>query len=500
MASFKELGARIWASIAHIQTLRWSRRPLETQDNVLKSLIKKAKKTSFGKDHFFERVHSIQDFQKNVPIRDYEKLRNYVDRVVAGEVNVLWPGVPKYFAKTSGTTSGSKYIPISSDSVTYHIRSARNALLSHIRNTGQSQFLNGKMIFLQGSPELEKTKHGVPTGRLSGITAHFVPSYLQKNSMPSWKTNCIEDWEEKVTAIVEETHNSDMTVISGIPPWVQMYFEKLMEKTGKKSMSEVYPNFNLFITGGVAFEPYKARFKELFGKSIPIIQTYPASEGFFAYQDQIDSNDLLLLLDNGIFYEFIPTDLYFETNPPRLTIGEVELGVNYALIISTNAGLWAYSIGDTVMFTSLKPYRVRVSGRIKHFISAFGEHVIGSEVEYAMEKTISSKGGKVREFTVAPQITPPSGGLPYHEWFVALDEEPKNMESFCAELDLNMRNKNHYYDDLIVGGILQACVVRSLKNDAFIKFMKSQGKLGAQNKVPRLMNDRKIADVLFSSK
>ena len=220
MALFKELGARIWASMAHIQTLRWSRRPLETQNNVLKSLIKKAKKTSFGKDHFFERVHSIQDFQKNVPIRDYEKLRNYVDRVVAGEVNVLWPGIPKYFAKTSGTTSGSKYIPISSDSVTYHIRSARNAILSHIRNTGQSQFLNGKMIFLQGSPELEKTKHGVPTGRLSGITAHFVPSYLQKNSMPSWKTNCIEDWEEKVTAIVEETHNSDMTVISGIPPWV----------------------------------------------------------------------------------------------------------------------------------------------------------------------------------------------------------------------------------------------------------------------------------------
>ena len=499
MASFKELGARVWASIAHNQTLRWSSRPVETQNNVLKSLIKKAKNTSFGKDHLFDHIKSIQDFQNNVPIRDYEKLKIYIDRVVEGESNVLWPGVPKYFAKTSGTTSGSKYIPISSDSVIYHIRSARNAILAHICNTGRSQFLNGKMIFLQGSPELEKTKYGIPTGRLSGISADFVPIYLQKNSMPSWKTNCIDDWEEKVTAIVEETFNSDMTVISGIPPWVQMYFEKLMDKTDKKSMSEVYPNFDLFITGGVAFEPYQARFKELFGKNIPIIQTYPASEGFFAYQDQIESSDLLLLLDNGIFYEFIPTDLYFETSPPRLTIGEVKLGVNYALIISTNAGLWGYSIGDTVKFTSLKPYRIKVSGRIKHFISAFGEHVIGSEVESAMEKTVSIHGGRIREFTVAPQITPPNGGLPYHEWFVAFDEEPKNMKSFCAELDLNMRKKNNYYDDLIVGGILQACVVRCVKKDAFIRYMKSQGKLGAQNKVPRLMNDRKIANALASS-
>ena len=443
MASFKELGARVWASIAHNQTLRWSSRPVETQNNVLKSLIKKAKNTSFGKDHLFDHIKSIQDFQNNVPIRDYEKLKIYIDRVVEGESNVLWPGVPKYFAKTSGTTSGSKYIPISSDSVIYHIRSARNSILAHIRNTGRSQFLNGKMIFLQGSPELEKTKYGIPTGRLSGISADFVPIYLQKNSMPSWKTNCIDDWEEKVTAIVEETFNSDMTVISGIPPWVQMYFEKLMDKTDKKSMSEVYPNFDLFITGGVAFEPYQARFKELFGKNIPIIQTYPASEGFFAYQDQMESSDLLLLLDNGIFYEFIPTDLYFETSPPRLTIGEVKLGVNYALIISTNAGLWGYSIGDTVKFTSLKPYRIKVSGRIKHFISAVGEHVIGSEVESAMEKTVSIHGGRIREFTVAPQITPPNGGLPYHEWFVAFDEEPKNMKSFCAELDLNMRKKNN---------------------------------------------------------
>tara|TARA_B100000780_G_C21126791_1_gene457555 strand:- start:4598 stop:6094 length:1497 start_codon:yes stop_codon:yes gene_type:complete len=496
MASLKELGARIWASIAHQQTLKWSTRPVETQNKVLKLLIKKAENTAFGKDHSFKKIASTKDFQSNVPVRDYENLRPYVDRVVAGEADILWPGLPSYFAKTSGTTSGSKYIPITSDSVTYHIQSARNAVLSYIRNTGKSAFLNGKMIFLQGSPELEKTKAGTPTGRLSGITANWVPRYLQKNSMPSWKTNCIEDWEEKVSAIVDETFESDMTVISGIPPWVQMYFEKLMDKKNMKNMSEVYPNFDLFITGGVSFEPYRARFKELFGKNIPIIQTYPASEGFFAYQDCLDSNDLLLLLDNGIFYEFIPTDQYFEKDPDRLTIGEVDIGVNYALIISTNAGLWGYSIGDTVTFVSLKPYRVRVSGRIKHFISAFGEHVIGSEVEFAMEKTTSSHGGTVREFTVAPQTNPADGGLPYHEWFIAFDEEPRDMKAFCAELDSNMRAKNEYYDDLISGGILKACVVRSLSSDSFIHYMKSQGKLGAQNKVPRLMNDRKIADTL----
>ncbi|MFL2566761.1 MAG: GH3 auxin-responsive promoter family protein [Schleiferiaceae bacterium] len=499
MSSIKEISARIWASLVNHQTKKWSKKPVKSQEKIFWSLIKAGKGTAFGKDHFLASVKSIEDFQNHVPIRDYEGLRPYVDRVVQGEKNVLWPGAPKYFAKTSGTTSGSKYIPITQEMAIHQIKSARNALLTHIYNTKNTKFLKGKMIFLQGSPVLEKTKSGIPTGRLSGITAHFVPSYLQKNRMPSWETNCIEDWEEKVVSIVEETYQSDMTLISGIPPWVQMYFEKLMQKTRKKNMSDVFPNFNLFVTGGVAFEPYSARFQELFGKKIPILQTYPASEGFFAYQDQLDSSELLLLLDNGIFYEFIPTENYFDEHPPRLTIKDVELGVNYALIISTNAGLWAYSIGDTVMFVSLNPFRIKVSGRIKHFISAFGEHVIGSEVENSMEKTILNFGGRVREFTVAPEINPPGGGLPYHEWFVAFDELPEDIVSFSKDLDSNLRKKNSYYDDLIQGGVLRPCVVRPLPAEAFIKYMKAEGKLGAQNKVPRLMNDRKIADALAAA-
>ncbi len=497
MASIKEIGARIWAQIAERETQKWASKPLETQEKTFQALIERAKDTAFGRDHDFASIKTMKDFQDRVPVRDYEGLRNYVDRVVDGESDVLWPGRPLYYAKTSGTTSGAKYIPLTKESVPYHIKSARNALLTHIRNTGRSGFLNGKMIFLQGSPELEDKK-GVSLGRLSGITAHFVPSYLLKNRMPSWETNCIEDWEKKVDAITEETHQVDMTVISGIPPWVQMYFERLMAKTGKKTMAEIFPNFDLFVTGGVALEPYKARLLELFGKDVPILETYPASEGFFAYQDQSNSPDLLLLLDNAMFYEFVPADQYFEENPPRLTIGDVALGVNYALILNTNAGLWGYSIGDTVMFVSKSPYRIRVTGRIKHFISAFGEHVIGSEVEYAMDQALNQHGGLVREFTVAPNVNPQEGGLPYHEWLVEFDEAPNDIEAFMKSLDAGLRQKNSYYDDLITGAILRPCVLRSLGPESFIRYMKSEGKLGGQNKVPRLTNDRKIAEALLA--
>ncbi len=496
MATIKELGARIWATLAARETARWAAKPVETQEKVFQHLISLAKDTVFGRDHDFANIHTMKDFQARVPVRDYEELRPYMDRVVAGESDVLWPGTPAYFAKTSGTTSGAKYIPLTKESVPTQIKSARNALFAHILNTGHTSFLNGKMIFLQGSPELEN-KNGIPTGRLSGITAHFVPAYLLQNRMPSWEVNCIEDWERKVDAIVEETHSVNMTVISGIPPWVQMYFERLMAKTDKANMSEVYPNFELFVTGGVSFEPYKARFAELFGRDIPILETYPASEGFFAYQDQKDSKDLLLLLNNAMFYEFIPADQFYEESPPRLTIGEVEMGVNYALILNTNAGLWGYSIGDTIEFVSTSPYRIRVTGRIKHFISAFGEHVIGSEVEYAMEAAVLAHGGQVREFTVAPQVTPSDGSLPFHEWLVEFDVAPASLQGFSEVLDSTMRTKNVYYDDLIDGGILRPCVLRNLPPESFIRYMKSQGKLGGQNKVPRLTNDRKIAEVLM---
>jgi len=493
--SIKSIAAKIFAKSIHNKTQKWASNPVETQQKVFNDLIRQAKETQFGKDHKFNEIKTFEDFANQVPIRDYEELKPYVDRVVKGEENILWKGKPLYFAKTSGTTSGAKYIPLTKESMPFHIQAARNAILSYIHETGKADFVDGKMIFLQGSPILEE-KNGIKLGRLSGIVAHFVPKYLQKNRMPSWETNCIEDWETKVDAIVEETFNEDMAVISGIPSWVQMYFEKLQQKA-QKPVGELFKNFNLFIYGGVNYEPYRAKFENLIGRKVDSIELFPASEGFFAYQDSQKNKGMLLLLNSGIFYEFVKTDEFFTEKPKRYTIGEVELNTNYVLILSTNAGLWAYNIGDTIQFTSLKPYRVIVSGRIKHYISAFGEHVIGKEVEHALQEAMESTDIRVNEFTVAPQIAP-KYGLPYHEWFIEFDseisEEPNNLEEFALKIDNAMRKQNVYYDDLIVGKVLRTLVITKVPKNGFQEYMKSIGKLGGQNKLPRLSNDRKIAD------
>jgi hypothetical protein len=491
--SIKSIAAKLFAQKIYTKTQAWATNPVATQNKVLQELIKQAKGTQFGIDHDFKSIKSKEDFAKKVPIRDYEALKPYVDRVVKGEENILWKGKPLYFAKTSGTTSGAKYIPLTKESMPYHIEAARNAILHYIHESGNANFIDGKMIFLQGSPILEE-KYGIKLGRLSGIVAHFVPKYLQKNRMPSWETNCIEDWETKVNAIVNETINEDMTVISGIPSWVQMYFEKLQQKGGKP-VGEIFKNFNLFIYGGVNYEPYRAKFENLIGRKVDSIELFPASEGFFAYQDSQKEKGMLLLLNSGIFYEFIKSEDFYTENPRRYTIGEVELGVNYVLIISTNAGLWGYNIGDTVQFTSLKPYRVIVSGRIKHYISAFGEHVIGKEVECALQEAMAGTNVRVNEFTVAPQITP-SEGLPYHEWFIEFENEPENSDTFAEALDNAMRKQNMYYDDLIVGHVLKKLVITKVSKNGFQDYMKSIGKLGGQNKIPRLANDRNIVAVL----
>lgn len=493
--SLKSVSAKIFSKIVVLRIQKWAKNPIETQQKIFRQLISEAKNTAFGKDHDFESITSFEDFANQVPVRDYEELKLYVDRVVSGEENVLWPGKPLYFAKTSGTTSGAKYIPLTKESMPYHIEAARNAILCYINETGKADFVDGKMIFLQGSPEMQE-KNGIKLGRLSGIVAHYVPAYLQKNRLPSLETNCIEDWETKVDAIVEETKNEDMTVISGIPSWVQMYFEKLQKNTGKK-VGDLFKNFNLFIYGGVNFEPYRAKFENLIGRRVDSIELFPASEGFFAFQDSQKGKGMLLLLNSGIFYEFIEASTFFDENPKRLTIGEVKTGVNYVMIISTNAGLWAYNLGDTVQFTSTNPYRVLVSGRIKHFISAFGEHVIGKEVEEAMNKAMAKFNFAITEFSVAPQITPSEGELPYHEWLVEFDTPPENLQQVAKFLDAEIQQQNSYYFDLIEGKVLQALKIESLKKNSFHEFMKSEGKLGGQNKVPRLSNDRKIADALL---
>jgi hypothetical protein len=493
MFSLKSALAKPFAKRVFKSIQKWSNNPIETQEKVFQDLIVSASGTLFGRDHDFISINSYQDFVKRVPIRDYEALKPYVERVVAGEHDILWKGKPVYFAKTSGTTSGSKYIPITKESMPSHVEAARNAILMYIHETGNTKFVNGKMIFLQGSPILRE-QNGVQLGRLSGIVAHYVPKYLQKNRLPSWQTNCIDDWETKVDAIVDETLPEDMTVISGIPSWVQMYFEKLQEKTGKK-VGDIFKNFNLFIFGGVNYEPYRAKFENLIGRKVDSIELYPSSEGFFAFQDKQNEKGMLLQLKSGIFYEFIKADEFFNEKPKRITLKDVEIGVNYVIIISSNAGLWAYNIGDTVQFTSTKPYKVIVSGRIKHFISAFGEHVIGKEVEQAMQEATANSDVQVSEFTVAPEINP-SNGLPYHEWFVEFEKEPENLEALAQKIDQSLQQQNSYYFDLIAGKVLQPLKITAVAKDGFQNYMKSIGKLGGQNKIPRLSNDRKIVDLL----
>lgn len=490
---FKKNAALIWAK-KHVQKAEDFKKNAEkNQEDLLLSLVKTAQKTLFGREHDFENIHSVKEFQDRVPVADYEDLKPYIERVKKGQSNILWTETPEYFAKTSGTTSGSKYIPISKEGMPFQIAGAQSALFHYISKKNNADFVNGKMIFLQGSPELEEV-FGIKTGRLSGIVAHHIPNYLQKNRLPSWETNIMEDWETKVDKIIEETEHENMTLISGIPPWLIMYFEKLTEKHGKK-IKQLFPNLQLIVTGGVNYEPYRDKMEELLGGKVDIVQTFPASEGFFAFQDDYTKEGLLLLTNHGIFYEFVPLEEYGKPGARRLTLKEIELNKDYALILTTNSGLWAYSIGDVVRFISKDPYRVLVSGRTKHFTSAFGEHVIAFEVEEAMKATLEEHPAQITEFHLAPQVNP-AEGLPYHEWLIEFEKEPEHLEAFRDELDQQLRARNTYYDDLISGNILQKLQITRLAKNAFHEYAKSQGKLGGQNKTPRLANDRKIANLL----
>lgn len=496
--SLKSFIAKYYAKFLVNEIYNFAKRADDCQDIIFRDLISFSKDTFFGKSHQFFDIENYDDFKQAVPIRDYEQAKRFFDLTVQGKPNILWPGKPLYFAKTSGTTSGTKYIPITADSISNHMNGARNALLCQIYHSRNTEFVDGKMIFLSGSPELTET-NGILTGRLSGIVNHHIPNYLKKNQVPSWETNCIEDWEEKVEAIVQETKHLNMTLISGIPPWVLMYFEKLLEATGKQTIKEVFPNFSVFVYGGVNYEPYRSQIDQIIGGPVNLIETYPASEGFFAYQDTLENEGLLLNTNSGIFYEFVPAEEIFDENPARLQLRDVELNKNYAIIISSNAGLWAYNIGDIVKFVSKEPHRIIVTGRTKHFISAFGEHVICEEVEHSLNKGVREQKGKVIEFHVAPQVQPQSG-LPFHEWFIAFEEQPQSLEHFAAVIDQELREKNSYYDDLRSGGMLRELVITPLQPQAFRDYMKEKGKLGGQNKVPRLANNRDLAEKLYKYK
>jgi len=490
----KSFLAKSYASIVHSRVRKEMATAVADQQAVLQYLLKYGSRTSFGKEHNMLDVKTYDEYKSAVPIRDYEAFSPYIDKIKSGEQNVLWKGRPIYFAKTSGTTSGAKYIPITKDSIPNHIGTARDALLCYMAESGNSSFADGKMIFLSGTPELERMG-GIPTGRLSGIVNHYIPRYLRSNQLPSYETNCIEDWETKLDKIVAETINENMSLISGIPPWMQMYFDWLMERSDGKKIKELFPALQVIVHGGVNFEPYKSKMLESLGGHVDMLETFPASEGFFAFQDTLDKEGLLLNTNSGIFYEFIPAAEIYNDNPTRLSLADVKTGENYALLINSNAGLWSYNIGDTVRFVSLDPYRIVVTGRVKHFISAFGEHVIVEEVEQAMMQAAKEHGMHIIEFTVAPRIQV-GDELPYHEWFVEFQNEPNDVETFAFTVNNYLREKNIYYNDLITGRILQTLKIRPMKKHAFIEYMKSIGRLGGQNKVPRLSNDRNIADAL----
>jgi hypothetical protein len=496
---FKSTVLRPWANQVSRQIGKWSSNALKEQEEVLTQLIEKGKQTQFGQDHDFSNIYTYDDYKKHVPVRDYEGLKPYIDRIVAGESAILWPGRPRYFAKTSGTTSGVKYIPITSDSLPNHFGSARNALFHFFGQTGRGKWLDGKLIFLSGSPALDDI-NGVPTGRLSGISNHLVPDWVKRSQMPTYQTNCIDSWEEKLDKIVEETLDKKMTLISGIPPWVQMYYERLIEVSKKSTIKEIFPDFSMFVYGGVNYEPYRSKLEELVGGKVDSVEIYPASEGFLAFQDIPGERGMFLNVASGLFYEFIPVQELGDENPTRIRLHDVQCGVNYLLILNSNAGLWGYNIGDTVEFVSVNPYRIIVTGRVKHYISAFGEHVIGKEVDEAMQITCREFGIRVVEFTVAPQVNPLEGGLPYHEWWVEFDEIPEDLNRFSQFLDQEMMKQNIYYDDLIQGVVLRPLIIRPLKRDSFRAYMKTLGKLGGQNKVPRLSNDRKIVSELENLK
>ena len=487
--------AKIFSKYRCYKNKDWIKNPIKYQDLIFKELIKKGLKTRFGIDNDFKNIKSYDDFVRKVKVSDYEDIKKYIEKILAGEKNILWPGKPLYFAKTSGTTSGIKYIPITNDSINTHINSARDSILNYINKSGNTKIAYGKHIFIQGSPIL-KNENGILLGRLSGIAAHYVPKYMLKNRMPSWETNCIEDWEKKVDEIVKETIDKNMTIIAGIPSWVQMYFEKIINKS-KQNIGNQFPNFSLFVYGGVNFEPYQSIFKKLIGRNIDTVEVYPASEGFIAYQDQLNDKSLLLLVNNGIFYEFIEASKFHNKNPKRYSLNQVEKGINYVIIISTNAGLWAYNIGDTIKFTSLNPYRIKVTGRISHFISAFGEHVIGSEIEKALSVGLKKHKTEVfvREFTVAPKIDS-KRGFSYHKWFIEFDKIPTGLKSLEEGIDFSLQDQNIYYKDLIKGKILRRLVIKAVEKNSFSKYMKKEGKLGGQNKVPKLSNDYKIASFL----
>ena len=462
------------------------------QWRVFKKIIELGKGSKFAKDHNLNGL-SYKEYKKKIPLFDYEKLAPYISLISAGEKNILTKGSPMYFAVTSGTTSGTKYIPLTKNMLASQTRSVKELLLLYSHQTGQYDFSGSAMMFIQGSPKLSRFNK-IPYAKLSGITARHIPFYLKKNRLPTMKTNLIKDWDLKLSKIVEETIGKDLKILGGIPPWVITYFEKLLQTTNKKRVLDVFPNLKLYIHGGTSFDNYKSNFLNMCG-DIDTLEVYPASEGFFGYQNKINDSDLLLLTNHGVFYEFIELSEFKCNNFERRCLEDVQVGIDYVMIVSTISGLWGYNTGDTIRFTSLKPYRFVFSGRASQFCSAFGEHVIEKEVQTALKNCVLELGGVVSEFTVCPDFGDDSK-KPCHNWYVEFGNKPNKVEAFELMLNKEMEKQNPYYKDLIHSGVIGRLELYCVKRGGFNSYMKSIGKFGGQNKCPHLSNNNKIGSFL----
>lgn len=490
----------VWGNTKRLHQIDLFRRfPMEVQEETLFKLVERAKNTHFGKQYGFNRIKSVTDFQSRVPLCDYEQLKSYVDQLRKGEQNLLWPGSVKWFAKSSGTTSDkSKFIPVSNDALEEcHFRGGRDVLAIYTNQNPETEIFSGKGLTLGGSHQIDNFSNDSYYGDLSAILIENLPWWVDFIRTPSQQVALIPEWEEKLEKLTHETLKENVTSLAGVPSWNLVMIKHILNHTGKSNLLEVWPNIELFTHGGVSFEPYRDQFRKVIpSDKMNYLETYNASEGFFAIQDEPLLNEMLLMLDYGIFYEFIPFEQIHTPNPKVLTIAEVELNRNYAIVISTNSGLWRYIIGDTVRFTSRFPHRIKITGRTKHYINAFGEELIIDNAEKALKVACEKTGALIREYTAAP-IYMADNAKGAHEWLIEFEAEPSDLDFFTTILDNALCALNSDYEAKRYKGItLSEPVVRKMKQGTFFQWMKERGKLGGQNKVPRLSNTREYVDAL----
>jgi hypothetical protein len=475
---------------------QWMNDPVRAQFLLWQDLLTAGQHTDFGRQYNFSKIQSLDDYKSAVPIHEYEDLKNYIERMMNGEENVLWNTPVLWFAKSSGTTSDrSKFIPVSNESLKdNHYRASKDVLSFYYASHPDSDMLTGKMLVIGGSHQISQLNEDVQYGDLSAVILQNSPFWSNWLRTPGLSIMLMDEWETKIEALAQSTVHENVTSMAGVPTWLLVLLKRILEITGKETIKEVWPSLELYMHGGVSFVPYKQQFEKLIGAPINYLEMYNASEGFFAAQDDITAEGMLLMCDHGIFYEFLPAEHFGNTNGQTLQLNEVELGKNYAPVITTNGGLWRYLIGDTIQFTSLKPFRIKVSGRIKHYMNAFGEEVIIDNADQAIAIASERTGARVKDYTAAP-VYFSEGENGAHEWLVAFEKAPESVELFAAELDAALKKSNSDYEAKRHKDIaLRPPLLRAVPPHTFDAWLQSKGKLGGQHKVPRLSNDRKFIE------